>query len=1047
MVRPNSGQLFPVTNTGGNGNAEQAAHSPKNGARGFVASDEQQRAIEHGSGPMLVVAGAGTGKTTVLSQRIAWLIRTGAAKSDEILAVTYTRNAAAELVARAGAILYPDGTTNGQQPSLYPELDRHRGARKLLSKGLQAETFHSYCFGLLNHAGIKFELLTDQDLFVLLRRRIGDLKLEHYIKAADPGKFLRSLMDFFRRCHDELRTPKDYDAYVTRLERKEIPLQRVIGSKDAPAISEAEVLDRCREIARAFHFVEDLLVQEGLGTFGHIITRAVDLLGRRQSVLERAQKRARFILIDEFQDSNVAQIQLARMLAGAEANVFAVGDPDQAIYRFRGATSGAFDQFLKTFGADRVKRATLSANRRSTPPILRCAYQAIRSNPEVGSLELEKGWPREPLSCARLDSDPGLVAAPAAQAILHSGHEHEATFIADSVEKMRRQRTAMNFSDVAVLYRSHTHRDEIVAELRRRGIPVRVKGADLFDTPEVRDLLAALCVMNGAAPVSLFRIAALPQFSIDAERFRAEIVVAGENVSVETSLEKAPGGFEVMERVREARHDLLSAESKLAAALEIARRTFQLSECEPTKRLQEFAGRWSRKSKKLVGEGTLAEFLEYVALYREAGGCLSEDRDEDDPVAALAPNDFSRAVVEDAVQLMTVHAAKGLEFPCVFLVRVTTGCFPTNYNEPLVEFPQELRSKDTAAEGPLKALHHEEERRLFYVGLTRAMDELYVCGKASKKKDKPAPSVYIRELVSETHAKLAGAIECRQLPVAAIPEIHAGAELALRVSEWVNLPPRSDARLNELSASAVDQYERCPLAYKLKRDWNLPERPAAYLHYGNAMHLAMKAYFDGVRAGRPPDVEVVIACFLDEFAKASIAENLQRQLYEEQGRAQIAQLLHSELGKPSGEILETELKFRIEAGDAKVRGRIDRMDQVSGREVVIVDYKTGRPKTQEDADRSLQLSIYAMAALRAGKIPRSLVFVNLQNGTAVSSQRTPPQLAAAEKRVCEVADKIAAGEFDPKPSMACGSCSYRSICPAHEDLVLMPEAASAAKVN
>ncbi len=164
------------------------------------------------------------------------------------------------------------------------------------------------------------------------------------------------------------------------------------------------MLGRCREIARVYRQLEEMLQQDGLGTFGHIIARAVDLLSRRQSVLLRAQKRARFILIDEFQDSNVAQIKLARLLGGEAANVFAVGDPDQGIYRFRGASSEAFDQFLATFGVERVKRVTMSANRRSTPPILRCAYEAIRCNPEVGSAKIEGGgWTSEPLSCARLE--------------------------------------------------------------------------------------------------------------------------------------------------------------------------------------------------------------------------------------------------------------------------------------------------------------------------------------------------------------------------------------------------------------------------------------------------------------------------------------------------------------------------------------------------------------------------------------------------------------------------------------------------------------------
>jgi superfamily I DNA/RNA helicase len=222
---------------------------------------------------MLVVAGAGTGKTTVLSRRIAQLIDSGAAEPDEILAVTYTRNAAAELIARVGGILHP-------------QLDRQRAARKLMASGLQANTFHAYCYGLLRDSGISFGLIDDTDLLILLRQRIAELKLEHYIKASEPGTFLEELLKFVRRCHDELRTPDDYDNYVARLERKELPLPRMGKSKDAAVMGAEQVLGRCRELARVFRFTEDLLKREGLGTFGHILTRAVELLGRRRSLLD-----------------------------------------------------------------------------------------------------------------------------------------------------------------------------------------------------------------------------------------------------------------------------------------------------------------------------------------------------------------------------------------------------------------------------------------------------------------------------------------------------------------------------------------------------------------------------------------------------------------------------------------------------------------------------------------------------------------------------------------------------------------------------------------
>ncbi len=1011
-----------------------------NGHHDFVPTDEQRLAIEHVHGPMLVVAGAGTGKTTVLARRIAHLIQNEAARPDEILAVTYTRNSAAELIDRVAAILQPR-----QQQSLYPEMDRQRSARKLLSSGLQAHTFHSYCFKLLHDAGATFQLLDDNDLFVLLRRRIAGLKLQHYVKAAAPGRFLKDMLKFFSSCHDELRTPEEYEAYVARLERRELPLPRMAKSKDAQAMSDEEVLGRCHEVARAFRFAEELLQQEGLGTFGHIMTRAVDVLTRRKSVLERQQRRARFILIDEFQDSNTAQIMLASLLGGDEANVFAVGDPDQAIYQFRGATSGAFDQFLQTFGAIRVKRLTMSANRRSTSPILRCAHQVIKCNPAIVSAD--RSWKREPLSCDRQLREPQLIDASPVHAIAHNGNEQEAVFVADTIEEMRRNDPSLQLKKIAVLYRGHWHRDDIVAELTRRGIPVRVKGADLFHTPELRDAMAVLRILDSSHPVALFRVAALSKFHVDPERFRAELALGGEKFSAEAALENVPGGLEVVESIRAARNELIAANNMLPVAMDVAQRVFSLPDSTPLRRLGDFAKRWSEKPKQIAGRGTLHEFLDYVTVFRdEAAGTLVEETDEDDPVAALAPDDLRATPSEDAVQLMTVHAAKGLEFHTVFVVRVTSNSFPGSYKESLVEFPPQLRNRSGADEGGPKIMNEQEERRLFYVAMTRAMDELYVCGKVGSQDRQPAPPLkYMRELVSAAPA-LAGGIRYRPLPPMTI-KLHAAAEPALPVSQWTQLPPRDDARLLELSASAIQMYDHCPLAYKLKYDWRLPEDATAPLQFGSAIHLALKAYFDGVRAGRRPDEQTVIACFLDEFAKSNISEPFQREMYENAGRQQLTSLLRSELARPAGKILHTEKRFVIELGGARVHGRLDRLDAHADGTVAVVDYKTGRAKTQEDADDSLQLSIYALAAKDLGHNPSSLVFINLDNGTAIESSRSPKQLAEAECTVREIAAKIADGEFDPQPSNGCWRCSYYSICPVQEEPLPRPAAERAVGVT
>ena len=191
---------------------------------------------------------------------------------------------------------------------------------------------------------------------------------------------------------------------------------------------------------------ENLLQQEGLGTFGHIMTprrRSAERAGSR-CCSGCSGMRASFSSTN-FRIPTSRRSSWPACWPGDEANVFAVGDPDQAIYQFRGATSGAFDQFLKTFGADSVKRVTMSANRRSTPPILRCAYQAIKCNPAIVSLEAaDGGWPRQPLTCARLEREPWpRLAPPGAGGRSQRATSRKPAFIADTIQAMRRERPGL----------------------------------------------------------------------------------------------------------------------------------------------------------------------------------------------------------------------------------------------------------------------------------------------------------------------------------------------------------------------------------------------------------------------------------------------------------------------------------------------------------------------------------------------------------------------------------------------------------------------------
>ena len=314
---------------------------------------------------------------------------------------------------------------------------------------------------------------------------------------------------------------------------------------------------------------------------------------------------------------------------------------------------------------------------------------------------------------------------------------------------MRAHQPATRFSHIAVLYRSHFCREQIVAELTRRGIPVRVRGADLFDTPELRDAIAVLRILDSSHPVALFRVAALPQFHVDPERFRDELALAGPELLRRSGRWKTfPAVLQVVETIRAARQEVTRRQQRTRAAMKIAQRAFQLPDSMPLRRFATLPIAGSRSQSRLSATGTLNDFLQYVSVFREeAKGSLVEETDEDDPVAALEPGELATAPLEDAVQLMTVHAAKGLEFPCVFVVRIVSSSFPSGYKESLVEFPQHLRSRQAVESDP-KTLHDQEERRLFYVAMTRAMNELYLCGKAGSERKQPAPPKgYMRELV------------------------------------------------------------------------------------------------------------------------------------------------------------------------------------------------------------------------------------------------------------------------------------------------------------
>ena len=961
---------------------------------------------------MLVIAGAGTGKTTVLTQRLANLIREGHARPDEIVALTYTDNSASEMLGRVRDEL---AGTN---------ID-----------GLQACTFHAWCNGLLQRRGAGFGVLDEKDLWVFLRRRIRDLGLRHFVRAANVGQFLDSLLDFMRRCQDELVGPEEYAAYVKQLERGEVALPRVARSKRQDELEETEIVERCQEIARVFATVEDMLRTRNLGTFGHMITRAYQLLKDDPRLLEEERRRARFLLVDEFQDENFAQVEILSLLAGPEANIFAVGDPDQAIYQFRGASSEAFNLFAKKFPAPRV--VVLGKNRRSLAPILRCAFGIVNDNPPVFARAHSPAgnsipYQRTPLESLReedVKQNIASLSSPLVEIVTWGDTEVEAADLARRIQKMRKSEdkdrnkdSRCRWSDFAVLSRIHSHREELVHELAERGIPFAIEGLDVLDTPEVRDVVA--CLTAAVSPndaTSLFRVAALPQFGVNPTELRAAMRAMRRELDLRSALARLPGGPAVLEKVDEAHCQVDKDGIRAINSVRLVVRHFGLPHAPSVDAFIAFVEAWHPKP--VAETGSPSEFLEYLDYFGEANGAIPLPRSQD-----------------DAVQLLTAHAAKGLEFRHVSIIRGSSTSFPCSYKQPLIAFPEQLRRSGTPSADD-KTLHEEEERRLFYVAMTRAKDTLAIYANQGRStKNEPRPTKFLRELMCNPGYKKFWSTR----PAAAVQDNLFAEEETIafqqsNVAGWLMLPP-SASFTTGLSASSIETYEECPLRFKLEKEWNLPRDVPASLHYGSAMHDVLRTFYDAALFERQIGDEELLELFRAGLASKGIADRYQYELYLRQGREQLSEFFAAAREAARPEVQETEHKFELLVGATKLAGRIDRIDRTGSDTVAIVDYKTGKPKSQEDADKSLQLSLYAIAARETlGKTADRLILHNLENNIAICSTRSDGELEEAKGRVQKAADAIAEGKFAAKPGYHCAFCPYRNLCPATEKIVTVAQ--------
>jgi DNA helicase-2/ATP-dependent DNA helicase PcrA len=976
---------------------------------GSKMNDTQWCAITHGQGPLLVIAGAGTGKTRVITERIRHLLDSDPSLGGEnILGLTYTKKAAGEMKSRVVK-------TCGER-----------------GKNVTMATFHAFCETLLKEIDPKVTVLEDVDHWILLRRNMARLKLEKYRRLAEPGQFLADFLRFFSRCQDELVSSDDYQRYaddledVLQAERKRLDEDTYLERVENVALQ--------KEIARAYKASEQLLAEKKYFSFGSLITWTVTLLRNDVALRERFQQRYKHILVDEFQDTNIAQLELLLLLSPEPRNIVVVGDNDQAIYRFRGASFGSFKLFLERFagwktGQDSTPfRVTLTENYRSTPNILRVATQVIAQN------EVSFDFPNKVLSPTRAEGERIRVVELATE-------DEEALWVTNELE--RSHGVGNPWRDFAVLYRQHAHRDRLVEELSLRRIPFVITRLSILEHPLVRDVLAYLRLISKPYDdIACARVLAAPAWHLEpvdlvrlAERTRKKRGTSLYDAlqSPQSELPFNPSAatlselleFAASQRKNLKRHTAREILGALTEWLEIPQLAGGRDRRYVTQ-LAQFLKDWEPKS----DTRSLPEFLEYLDYFEQAGGAVCLD---DDPPG-------------DAVQLMTVHGAKGLEFPHVFLLRVNHGAFPPRERLPLFEFPVKLMKEEL----PAGQFHIQEERRLFYVALTRAERKLTITTLTEKKGKVPT---FIEDILMEPTVKrrdvlqIAPKVRPREEDARAASGTNNGASALFpslsqkprifsKIADWAETfhPPSPEPL--KLSASAVDNYRKCPQQFLFSRVWSLKEGPQATLTFGSVMHTTIKRFVDQLRKGAKLPFDEVARIFETEWSSAGFEDDYQEGEYKKEGIEQL-RAFHATLLENPPEILEQEKSFELPLENSVIiNGRIDQINSLGHNEVEIVDYKTGKSRKEADARRDLQLSIYAIAAKEILELnPVRLVFHYLQNNQIQVTTRTARQLDEAQKIVQEAAADIRAGEFSPRPGYACRTCAYEPICPAHEEAV------------
>lgn len=948
----------------------------------------QREAVTLGQGPLLIIAGAGTGKTKVITQRIAYLIGSKMAKPEEIMAVTFTEKAANEMEERVDQLI----------PYSY--------------SFVEISTFNSFGERVLRNYALDlgypldFRLLDDVEQAIFFRENLFRFPLKYYRPLSFPTRHIQELLDAIKRLKQEDVSPDEYLEYARNLEK---------GAQDDAA---RETALKHQEMALVFGAYEELLKKEGKIDFEDQVKLVVQLFRKRPSVLREFQEKFKYILVDEFQDTNYVQFELLKMMAARHQNLTVVGDDDQSIFRFRGASLSNILNFKEHY--PEAKEIVLTKNYRSAQPILDSAYKLIQQN-NPNRLEF------------RYEVDKRLVSSIEAPGkSIHLLQFDTVSHEADKVAELIREKVSagVKLGDIALLVRRNADADPFLRALNMKQIPFRFSGSrGLYGQEEVKNVVSFIKALTDFEDSrSLF-------FLAHSEVYRTDLydLTVVSNCAQRRNLPI----HSVFRSIAEGSLALEIAEKSAAQIKRIYEDLVYFVELSNTRNAGQVVFSFLEKTgyiKKLVEEGSLLAELKIknLRLFFEKIKNFSEIVD-DDSIQSFSrhldllqevgdnPATAEAELEEDAVSVLTVHKAKGLEFGVVFMVSLIADRFPGRERPQKIPVPEEILKEDLpAAESVI-----QEERRLFYVGMTRAKKYLYLTWSRDyglKRLKKVSPFVL-------------EALDIPRMPdevlrTSALEEIRRyGQESA----EDRILPQVKVKDVLNLSYFQVEDYLTCPLKYNFRHRMRIPVLPHHSLVFGRVLHAAIHSFLRQRMLGKM----IKEADLLKEYDRLWVNEGFLSREHEElrkkAGKEALERFyVREEASGRKPAFLERNFKWHQQK--IKFSGRWDRIDLVDGA-AVIIDFKATEVKNQREADKrtmdSLQMDLYALSFAKTQPLPlleTQLYF--LESDIIGHAKKGERELEKAWQKIRETEEGLRAQNFEARPDWHnCSYCEFRTICP------------------